>query len=43
MPFDGFLFANKVMVAKEAHTSSSVKDLIVTALGVDDANWELHL
>jgi fatty acid synthase subunit alpha len=34
---------NKVMVAKEAHTSSSVKDLIVTAPGVDDANWELHL
>jgi fatty acid synthase subunit alpha, fungi type len=28
------------MVAKEAHTSSSVKDLIVTAPGVDDANWE---
>jgi len=28
------------MVAKEAHTSSSVKDLIVAAPGVDDANWE---
>ena len=40
MPFDGFLFASRVMVAKEAHTSSSVKDLIVAAAGVDDANWE---
>ncbi|KAF7312560.1 Fatty acid synthase subunit alpha [Mycena indigotica] len=40
MPFDGFLFASRVMVAKEAHTSSSVKDLIVAASGVDDAQWE---
>lgn len=40
MPFDGFLFASRVMVAKEAHTSSSVKDLIVAAPGVDDKNWE---
>jgi fatty acid synthase subunit alpha, fungi type len=40
MPFDGFLFASRVMVAKEAHTSSSVKDLIVAASGVDDAAWE---
>lgn len=40
MPFDGFLFASRVMVAKEAHTSSSVKDLIVAAPGVDDAAWE---
>ncbi|KAH9945014.1 fatty acid synthase [Epithele typhae] len=40
MPFDGFLFASRVMVAKEAHTSSSVKDLIVAATGVDDAQWE---
>ena len=36
MPFDGFLFASRVMVAKEAHTSSSVKDLIVAAPGVND-------
>jgi fatty acid synthase subunit beta len=35
MPFDGVLFASRVMVAKEAHTSSSVKDLIVAASGVD--------
>lgn len=40
MPFDGFLFASRVMVAKEAHTSSSVKDLIVAAPGVDDKDWE---
>ena len=41
MPFDGFLFANRVMVAKKAHTSSSVKDLIVTAAGVvEDSAWE---
>src|SRR6266511_882179 len=33
MPFDGFLFASRVMVAKEAHTSSSVEDLIVAASG----------
>ncbi|KAF9532470.1 fatty acid synthase [Crepidotus variabilis] len=40
MPFDGFLFASRVMVAKEAHTSSSVKDLIVAASGVEDKDWE---
>lgn len=40
MPFDGFLFASRVMIAKEAHTSSSVKDLIVAAKGVDDSQWE---
>jgi fatty acid synthase subunit alpha, fungi type len=40
MPFDGFLFGSRVMVAKEAHTSSSVKDLIVSTAGVDDAQWE---
>ncbi|GJE90516.1 fatty acid synthase [Phanerochaete sordida] len=40
MPYDGFLFASRVMVAKEAHTSSSVKDLIVAAKGVDDAQGE---
>jgi fatty acid synthase subunit alpha len=28
------------MVAKEAHTSPSVKDLIVAAAGVDDIAWE---
>jgi enoyl reductase-like protein len=28
------------MVSKEAHTSPSVKDLIVAAAGVDDPQWE---
>jgi fatty acid synthase subunit alpha, fungi type len=36
IPFDGFLFASRAMVAKDAHTSSSFKDLIVAAPGVDD-------
>src|SRR5882762_811094 len=40
MPLDGVLFASSVMVAKEAHTSSSVKNLIVAAPGVDNANRE---
>lgn len=40
MPFDGFLFASRVMVAKEAHTSESVKQLIVAASGVGDKDWE---
>ncbi|SJL13791.1 uncharacterized protein ARMOST_17239 [Armillaria ostoyae] len=40
MPFDGCLFTSHVMVAKEAHTSPSVKDLIVAAPGVDDDTWE---
>ncbi|CAE6460687.1 unnamed protein product [Rhizoctonia solani] len=40
MPFDGVLFASRVMVAKEAHTSKSVKDLIVAAAGVEDSKWE---
>ncbi|KAF5337958.1 hypothetical protein D9757_014845 [Collybiopsis confluens] len=40
MPYDGFLFGSRVMVAKEAHTSSSVKDLLVASPGVDDGQWE---
>ena len=40
MPFDGGLYASRVMVAKEAATSPSVKQLIVEAPGVDDALWE---
>ncbi|CAO1632127.1 unnamed protein product [Parajaminaea phylloscopi] len=40
MPFDGALLASRVMVAKEAHTSPAVKQLIVDAPGVDDAQWE---
>lgn len=40
MPFDGFLFASRVMVAKEAHTSLPVKELIVACKGVEDGQWE---
>jgi fatty acid synthase subunit beta len=40
MPFDGVLYGSRVMVAKEADTSPSVKKLIVEASGVDDAAWE---
>jgi len=40
MPSDGDLFASRVIVTKEAHASLSVKDLIVAAPGVDDADWE---
>ena len=28
------------MVAKEVHTSSSIKDLIITVAGVEDVAWE---
>ena len=40
MPFNGFLFASRIMVAKEVHTSPSIKDLMVAAAGVDDSQWE---
>jgi fatty acid synthase subunit alpha len=40
MPIDGFLFASRIMVAKEAQTSPSVKDLIVQAPGVPDGELE---
>ena len=40
MPFDDFLFSSHVMVAKEAHISLSIKDLIVAAAGIDDSQWE---
>ncbi|KAG8889684.1 3-oxoacyl-[acyl-carrier-protein] synthase [Tulasnella sp. 332] len=40
MPFDGVLYASRVMVAKEAHTSLAVKKLICAAPGVDDLKWE---
>ena len=36
MPYDVFLFGSR----KEAHTSLSVKGLIVAAAGVDDSQWE---
>jgi fatty acid synthase subunit alpha, fungi type len=40
MPFDGFLFASRIMVAKEVHTSPSVRDLVVAAAGVNDSQWK---
>ena len=40
MPFDGFLFGSWVMLAKEAHMSLSIKDLIFAVAGVDDSQWE---
>nr|ODN98836.1 hypothetical protein L204_02800 [Cryptococcus depauperatus CBS 7855] len=40
MPFDGVLYGSRVMVAKEADTSAAVKQVIVDAPGVDDAQWE---
>ena len=40
MPFDGVLFGSWAMIAKEAHTSDSVKQLLIQAPGVDDDKWE---
>ncbi|KAJ1558895.1 beta subunit of fatty acid synthetase, partial [Nowakowskiella sp. JEL0078] len=41
MPFDGLLFGSRVMVAKEALTSQSIKELIVAAPGIqDESQWE---
>lgn len=40
MPFDGFLFGSRVMVAKEAFTSLDAKKAIAECSGVDDTNWE---
>ena len=40
MPFDGCLFGSRMMVAKEAHTSTNAKTAIVEAPGVDDSQWE---
>ncbi|PYI00383.1 beta subunit of fatty acid synthase [Aspergillus sclerotiicarbonarius CBS 121057] len=40
MPFDGVLLASRLMVAREAHTSSAVKDIIVSTPGVPDWEWE---
>ncbi|KAF4203473.1 hypothetical protein CNMCM8927_008618 [Aspergillus lentulus] len=39
MPFDGILLGSRMMVAKEAHTSPSVKRLICSATGTTDAEW----
>ncbi|KAJ3071925.1 3-oxoacyl-[acyl-carrier-protein] synthase [Podochytrium sp. JEL0797] len=41
MPFDGILVGSRVMVAKEALTSKSVKELIVAAPGItEESQWE---
>ncbi|KAF8314904.1 hypothetical protein DL93DRAFT_2166952, partial [Clavulina sp. PMI_390] len=40
MPYNGVLFGSWAMIAKEAHTSESVKQLLVQAPGVDDDKWE---
>lgn len=40
MPFDGCLFASRMMTAKEVHTSKAAKQAIVDAEGVDDEKWE---
>ncbi|KAJ5151391.1 fatty acid synthase beta subunit [Penicillium canariense] len=39
MPVDGVLLGSRMMVAKEAHTSTAVKRLIVDTPGVTDAEW----
>ena len=43
MPFDGILVASRLMIAKEAATSTAIKDLICSKPGVspdDQATWE---
>lgn len=40
MPFDGFLFGSRVMVAREWATSPAAKEAIVKAPGVPDSQWE---
>jgi fatty acid synthase subunit beta len=39
MPFGGYLFANRAMVARTALSSSLIEDHIVAASGMDDAAW----
>ncbi|KAJ1955759.1 fatty acid synthase alpha subunit Lsd1, partial [Linderina pennispora] len=40
MPFDGVLLGSRVMVAKEGQAADAVKEAIVAAPGVTDAEWE---
>lgn len=40
MPFDGFLFGSRVMIAKEAKTSPAAKKAIADCAGAPDAKWE---
>ncbi|KAJ2669644.1 fatty acid synthase alpha subunit Lsd1, partial [Coemansia sp. RSA 1085] len=39
MPFDGVLLGSRVMIAKEAGTSSAVKEMIAATPGLSDAEW----
>ncbi|KAK1144935.1 putative PKS/NRPS-like protein biosynthetic cluster [Aspergillus melleus] len=40
MPFDGILLGSRMMVAREAHTSPAVKDMICQTPGTTDRAWE---
>ena len=40
MPFDGFLFGSRVMIAEEAKTSPDAKLAISKCSGVPDSEWE---
>ncbi|SCU77616.1 LAMI_0A01750g1_1 [Lachancea mirantina] len=40
MPFDGFLFGSRVMIAKEAKTSPDAKLAIAACKGVPESQWE---
>jgi fatty acid synthase subunit beta, fungi type len=40
MPCDGILMGSRMMVAREAHTSTQAKKLLIRAPGVEDAKWE---
>ena len=39
MPFDGLLMGSRMMVAKEAHTSPKVKELIAQTPGTSESDW----
>ncbi|RAK71383.1 beta subunit of fatty acid synthase [Aspergillus fijiensis CBS 313.89] len=39
MPFDGVLLGSRMMVAREAHTSPAVKQIITNTTGVADSEW----
>ncbi|ORX74095.1 hypothetical protein DL89DRAFT_253981 [Linderina pennispora] len=40
MPVDGFLVASRVMISKEAKTSTAAKKLIAQASGLANSEWE---
>ena len=40
MPIDGILLGSRCMIAKEAHTSPSVKQEIIRTKGVNDHDWQ---